>query len=71
MQYNIEGGMFPILEVSLANGESIITQNGGMVWMSPNLTMETKAGGIKKGFSKEKPFERCLWRGISSGVMNY
>ena len=52
MQYNIEGGMFPILEVSLANGESIITQNGGMVWMSPNLTMETKAGGIKKGVSK-------------------
>ena len=61
MQYNIEGGMFPILEVSLSPGESIITQNGGMVWMSPNLKMETKSGGVGKAFSKmfsgEKMFQ--------------
>ncbi len=61
MQYNIEGGMFPILEVSLSAGESIITQNGGMVWMSPNLKMETKSGGVGKAFSKmfsgEKMFQ--------------
>ena len=61
MQYNIEGGMFPILEVSLSPGESIITQNGGMIWMSPNLKMETKSGGVGKAFSKmfsgEKMFQ--------------
>ena len=33
MDYNIEGGVLPILEVNLSSGESIITQNGGMVWM--------------------------------------
>ena len=52
MQYNIDGGVLPILEVNLENGESIITQNGGMVWMSPNLKMQTKAGGIGKAFTK-------------------
>lgn len=52
MNYNIEGGNLPILEVNLNQGESIITQNGGMVWMSPNLVMETSAGGIGKAFSK-------------------
>lgn len=52
MRYNIEGGSLPIVEVSLDNGETIITQGGGMVWMSPNLNMETTAGGIGKAFSK-------------------
>ena len=52
MRYNIEGGSLPIVEVSLENGETIITQGGGMVWMSPNLNMETTAGGIGKAFSK-------------------
>lgn len=52
MKYNIEGGSLPIVEVSLENGETLVTQGGGMVWMSPNLNMETTAGGIGKAFSK-------------------
>lgn len=52
MQYKIEGGSLPIVEVSLENGESIITQGGGMVWMSPNLNMETSGGGVGKMFGK-------------------
>lgn len=52
MQYKIEGGSLPILEVSLENGETIITQGGGMVWMSPNLNMETSGGGVGKMFGK-------------------
>lgn len=28
MQYKIEGGSLPIVEVSLENGETIITQGG-------------------------------------------
>ena len=52
MQYKIEGGSLPIVEVSLENGETIITQGGGMVWMSPNLNMETSGGGVGKMFSK-------------------
>ena len=52
MQYKIEGGSLPIVEVSLESGETIITQGGGMVWMSPNLNMETSGGGVGKMFSK-------------------
>lgn len=52
MNYNIEGGVMPILEVNLDNGETIITQGGGMIWMSPNLKMETSAGGVGKAFTK-------------------
>lgn len=52
MNYNIEGGNMPILEVNLNDGETIITQNGGMVWMSPNLQMETTAGGVGGAFKK-------------------
>lgn len=52
MQYKIEGGSLPIVEVSLENGETIITQGGGMVWMSPNLNMETSGGGVGKMFGK-------------------
>lgn len=52
MNYNIEGGVMPILEVNLNDGETIITQNGGMIWMSPNLKMETTAGGVGGAFKK-------------------
>ena len=36
----------------LANGEKMITEKGSMVWMSPNMEMETHGGGIGKMFSK-------------------
>ena len=52
MKYNIEGGALPIVELNLENGETIVTQGGGMVWMSPNMKMETSAGGIGKAFTK-------------------
>jgi uncharacterized protein (TIGR00266 family) len=52
MNYNIEGGVMPILEVNLNDGETIVTQNGGMIWMSPNLKMETTAGGAGGAFKK-------------------
>lgn len=52
MKYNIEGGALPIVEVNLEKGETIITQGGGMVWMSPNMKMETTAGGLGKAFTK-------------------
>ena len=61
MNYKIEGGIMPILEVSLNDGETIITQSGGMVWMSPNMKMETTAGGagkvLKKVISGESIFQ--------------
>lgn len=52
MKYEIKGGNFPIVICQLAGGESMITEKGSMVWMSPNVKMETVGGGMGKMFSK-------------------
>lgn len=52
MQYEIKGGVFPIVVCQLADGEKMITEKGSMVWMSPNMEMETTGGGLGKMFSK-------------------
>lgn len=52
MQYEIRGGQFPVVICTLAAGETMVTERGSMVWMTPNMTMETKGGGIGKMFSK-------------------
>lgn len=61
MRYEIKGGNFPVVVCSLDNGETIITEGGGMSWMSPNMVMETSGGGLGKMlgrmFSAEKLFQ--------------
>lgn len=52
MQYEIKGTPFPVVECQLAQGEGMITEKGSMVWMSPNMEMETVGGGIGKMFGK-------------------
>ncbi len=52
MRYEIRGGSFPVVICQLENGESMITEKGSMVWMSPNMEMDTRGGGIGKMFSK-------------------
>ena len=52
MQYEIKGGAFPVVVCQLADGEKMITEKGSMTWMSPNMQMETKGGGLGKMFSK-------------------
>jgi len=52
MKYEIKGGSFPVVECSLNDGEQMITEKGSMVWMSPNMEMETRGGGLGKMFSK-------------------
>ncbi len=52
MKYEIKGGTFPIVICNLTDGEKMITEKGSMVWMSPNMRMETIGGGIGKMFSK-------------------
>lgn len=49
MEYEILGGSFPVVECTLRQGESMITQSGSMAWMDPTITMETSSnGGLKK-----------------------
>ena len=52
MRYEIKGGAFPVVVCELADGEQMITEKGSMVWMSPNMQMETRGGGLGKIFSK-------------------
>ena len=52
MQYELKGGSFPVVVCQLADGERMITEKGSMVWMSPNMEMETSGGGLGKMFSK-------------------
>ncbi len=52
MRYEIKGGSFPVVVCQLQDGESMITEKGSMVWMSPNMVMETQGGGLGKMFSK-------------------
>ena len=62
MDYEILGGSFPVVECTLKNGESMITQSGSMAWMDPEITMNTSTnGGIGKVvgrlFTKEHLFQ--------------
>ena len=52
MRYEIVGEPTPVVICHLENGESMITESGSMVWMSPNMKMETNAGGFKKAFGR-------------------
>ena len=52
MNYEIKGGAFPVVVCQLKNGEQMITEKGSMVWMSANMEMDTKGGGVGKMFSK-------------------
>lgn len=52
MRYEIKGGSFPVVECQLESGEQMITERGSMVWMSPNMQMETSGGGFGRIFSK-------------------
>jgi len=52
MQYQILGEPMPVVICQLSGGESMITEKGSMVWMSPNMKMETSAGGLGKAFGR-------------------
>lgn len=52
MQYEIQGKPYPVAIVNLEGGESVICQSGAMSWMTPNMSMQTKGGGLGKMFSR-------------------
>lgn len=52
MNYQIIGNSLPAVICDLAPGETMITESGSMAWMSPNMKMETSAGGFSKAFGR-------------------
>lgn len=74
MKYEIIGGSFPAVVCHLENGESMITEKGSMIWMSPNMKMETVGGGLGKMFSKalsgESMFQN-IYTAQGSGMITF
>ncbi len=53
MNYEIRGGNLPAVVCEVNQGESMVTESGGMAWMSPNMKMETSTGGgLGKAFAR-------------------
>ena len=48
MKYEITGGNLPVVTCYPEAGKTLITEKGSMSWMSDNMHMETKGGGIGK-----------------------
>ncbi len=74
MKYEIKGGSMPVVICKLENGESMMTESGSMSWMSPNIKMETLAGGFGKAmgrmFSGESIF-RNKYTANGDGMIAY
>lgn len=65
MQYQIIGATVPAVECTLAAGESMYTQSGGMIWQTPGITMTTNArGGLAKSIGR-------MFAGESLFMANY
>ena len=52
MQYQIQGQPYPVAVLTLQPEESVLCQKGAMSWMTPNMEMVTKGGGLGKMFSR-------------------
>lgn len=53
MRYEIKGDNLPAVLCHVEENEAMITESGGLAWMSPNMKMETHAtGGVGKAFAR-------------------
>lgn len=76
MKYQILGETLPVVICQLENGEKMITEGGGMSWMSPNMLMETTSnGGIGKMFGRmfsgEKLFQNVYTAQGGEGMIAF
>ncbi|MDO5439362.1 MAG: TIGR00266 family protein [Erysipelotrichaceae bacterium] len=72
MNYEIIGGAFPVVECHLERNETMITEGGSMVWMSPNMDMQTSgAGGLGRFFSGENIFQNLYTAKNGEGMIAF
>ena len=75
MKYEIIGEPMPVVVCDLEANEAMITERGSMVWMSPNMKMETGAGGIGKAFGRmfsgESMFQNTYTAQGSEGMIAF
>lgn len=76
MKYQILGETLPVVVCQLEGGEKMITEGGGMSWMSPNMLMETTTnGGLGKAFGRmfsgEKMFQNVYTAQGGNGMIAF
>ena len=76
MKYQIVGDTLPAVICQLEPGEKMITEGGGMSWMSPNMKMETTSNGgigsmIGRMFSGEKAFQNVYTAQGGEGMIAF
>ena len=75
MQYKIQGEPLPVVICQLEENESMVTERGSMVWMSENMVMDTKMGGVGKAigraFSKESVFQNVYTAKNGPGIVAF
>ena len=52
IKYEIEGGNLPVVICYPHAGQTLCTERGAMSWMSPNMQMETRVGGLRKAMGR-------------------
>ncbi len=52
IKYEIQGDSLPVVICYPEAGETLCTERGAMSWMSPNMKMETNAGGFGKAMGR-------------------
>ena len=76
MKYQIVGDTLPAVICQLEPGEKMITEGGGMSWMSPNMLMESTSNGgigsmIGRMFSGEKAFQNVYTAQGGEGMIAF
>ena len=75
MQYQINGEPMPVVICDLEPNEAMITEKGSMCWMSPNMEMQTSAGGLGKAFGRmfsgESMFQNIYTARGGSGMIAF
>ncbi len=65
MNYKVIGETVPVVEITLAKGETVYTQSGGMAYQSEGISMSTNArGGVMKSLGR-------MFSGESIFMANY
>lgn len=76
MNYEIQGGNFPVLVCTLNDGEAMISEGGGMSWMSPNMEMKTSSNGglgkmLGRMMTKESLFQNIYTAKGGAGTIAF
>lgn len=75
MKYEIRGEPLPVVICYLEEREKMITEQGAMAWMTPNMKMETNTNGIGRAFARtfsgESFFQNIYYPNRGDGMIAF